>query len=293
MARIRTIKPQLPEDETLGRCSRDARLLFVLGITRADDYGRLRASGAYLRGALFPYDVGLSPDEVEQWVQELAATGRWALYSVRGERYAGYRGWIKHQRIDNRGRPACPEPPPEAGLVLAASNLRGGDQPVENPADNGIPRSAAKRRDSPLEGEEEREVGEEEEQELEKEGSARVATIQPGLAEPPGGSSPLPNAEGFATLWARWPAAKQTREADARAAWLRAMGDATAEEVLASAGRWLAYWAAEDTPVAYVPRPSRWLDGGDWRTAPPAARTNGDARRAAARAELQAFLEGG
>jgi len=42
MARIRTIKPEFPHSESMGRVSRDARLLFVMLFTIVDDEGRAR-----------------------------------------------------------------------------------------------------------------------------------------------------------------------------------------------------------------------------------------------------------
>ena len=43
MGRIRTIKPEFPQSESMGRVSRDARLTFILLWTMADDAGRLRS----------------------------------------------------------------------------------------------------------------------------------------------------------------------------------------------------------------------------------------------------------
>ena len=43
MPRIRTIKPEFPQSETIGRLSRDARLLFLQLFTLVDDAGRARA----------------------------------------------------------------------------------------------------------------------------------------------------------------------------------------------------------------------------------------------------------
>lgn len=111
MPRIRTIKPEFPEDETLGKVSRDARLLFVLIWTRADDLGRFRASPAYLRGQLFPFDEDLTLQMIDQWLDELEGVGRIKSYVVREERYGVVSNWAKHQRVDNAGKPLCPSPP--------------------------------------------------------------------------------------------------------------------------------------------------------------------------------------
>lgn len=111
MARIRTIKPEFPDDERLGQVSRDARLLFILTWTRADDHGRIRAAPAFLKGQLYPYDLDVTPMMVAAWLKELEDIGVMRNYSVRDERYAVVTNWEKHQRIDNAGKPSCPPPP--------------------------------------------------------------------------------------------------------------------------------------------------------------------------------------
>jgi hypothetical protein len=56
MGRIRTIKPEFPQSESLARVSRDARLCFVALWTICDDAGRARGNGRMLASLLFPYD---------------------------------------------------------------------------------------------------------------------------------------------------------------------------------------------------------------------------------------------
>lgn len=111
MARIRSIKPELPLDEKLGRCSRDARLLFILLWTIADDHGRFRASPELLRGQLFPYDADVDDDMVAKWFKELEDSGRVQSYEERSQRYGAVTNWAKHQRVDNAGRSFFPAPP--------------------------------------------------------------------------------------------------------------------------------------------------------------------------------------
>ncbi len=111
MARIRTIKPEFPEDETLGKVSRDARLTFVLLWTRCDDYGRFRAATPLLRGQLYPYDEDIRSAELEGWLAELVDVGRIHVYEVDGQRYGEVCNWAKHQRIDNASKSNLPESP--------------------------------------------------------------------------------------------------------------------------------------------------------------------------------------
>lgn len=99
MARIRTIKPEFPESESVGALSRDARLLFVLLWTFVDDSGRARASSRLLASRLYPYDDDAF-DLIEGWLAELESHGHVRLYEVNGNKYLDIPNWLKHQKID-------------------------------------------------------------------------------------------------------------------------------------------------------------------------------------------------
>lgn len=125
MARIRTIKPEFPEDETLGSVSRDARLTYVLLWTRCDDHGRFRAATPLLRGQLYPYDEDVMNADLASWLNELADAGRIRIYDVDGQRYGEVINWGKHQRIDNAGKSSLPPPPELNGDPPPLSANRG------------------------------------------------------------------------------------------------------------------------------------------------------------------------
>jgi hypothetical protein len=103
MARIRTIKPELPSDPSLAKCSRDARLTFTYLITQSDDYGFVPAAPRQIVGLLFPHDDDIAPADVGRWVDELVAVGlcEWA-WTTDGLPLVRLSGWETHQRIDNR-----------------------------------------------------------------------------------------------------------------------------------------------------------------------------------------------
>lgn len=132
MSRIRTIKPEFPEDEILGRCSRDARLLFLLLFTLADDHGRFRASGAYLKGRLYPYDEDLPAATVGAWLDELKENDRVATWEIGSQLYGALSNWSRHQRVDNAGHTRIPDPPQQtAGQVTVPQSSAGlGDPPL-------------------------------------------------------------------------------------------------------------------------------------------------------------------
>lgn len=116
MARIRTIKPEFPHSESMGRVSRDARLLFVLLWTICDDSGRTRAASRMLASLLFPYDDGedghprTTGKEIDAWLVELEREGCVIRYSVDGTQYLQVCNWLNHQKIDKPSSSKIPEP---------------------------------------------------------------------------------------------------------------------------------------------------------------------------------------
>ena len=106
--RIRTIKPEFWESESLGTVSRDARLLFIGLFTCCDDSGRTRASSRLLASRLFPYDedsIRLLPG----WLKELEQKKCIRLYEVDGQSYLDIPNWLKHQKIDKPSKSKLPE----------------------------------------------------------------------------------------------------------------------------------------------------------------------------------------
>lgn len=104
MSRIRTIKPELPADEKLALCSRDARLLFVYLFTQSDCWGNQRANTKLLRGSLFPYDDDVTIDDVDGWLGELERQDLIGLYEHGGQHYLHMFGFTKNQRITKPAR---------------------------------------------------------------------------------------------------------------------------------------------------------------------------------------------
>lgn len=99
MARIRTIKPEFPQSETIGKLSRDARLLFIQLWTICDDSGRTRAASRMLSSLLYPYDDD-ARTLIPEWLIELDKAGCIRLYEVEGNSYLEIVKWASHQKID-------------------------------------------------------------------------------------------------------------------------------------------------------------------------------------------------
>lgn len=109
MARIRTIKPELPQSESMGRVSRDARLCFILLWTLADDEGRLRGNSRMLASLLFPYDDD-AKDLIQGWLNELSKEGCIVAYTHESDSYVQIHKWLKHQKIDKPSPSKIPAP---------------------------------------------------------------------------------------------------------------------------------------------------------------------------------------
>lgn len=109
--RIRTIKPEILEDDVACSMSDAAWRLWVSSWTLADDHGNLRASARYLAAQVWQ-DTGR---DVQPIIDELIACGRFEPYAVNGQRYVHIKNWEKHQRVDNAGKERVPRPDSDDG----------------------------------------------------------------------------------------------------------------------------------------------------------------------------------
>lgn len=142
MARIRTLKPEILEDQFTAGLSDSAFRLFISAIVLADDFGNLQGDERWLRSMIWwAHDDSPSLAEV---LGELRRVSLVKIYEVRGQVYLHLRGWAKHQRIDNAGKPRVPKPDDVDAKEIVEedcwpSGCRGD-----------IPRDSAKRGGSPL-----------------------------------------------------------------------------------------------------------------------------------------------
>jgi len=130
MARIRTIKPEFKQSESVGRVSRDARLTFILMWTEADDSGRIRGSSRMLASILFPYDDD-APQSMDGWLSELEREHFIVRYVVDGTTFIQIHNWQKHQKIDK------PSPSRIPSFAEASQNPREASTPLPRTVDLG------------------------------------------------------------------------------------------------------------------------------------------------------------
>lgn len=118
MPRIRTIKPEFPQSQSMGNVSRDARLLFILLWTQCDDHGKARGSSRLLASLLYPYDHDV-PGRIDAWLDELVRERCIVRYEADGASYVKVVKWADHQKID---RPSASKfPDPDAGSAVLAT----------------------------------------------------------------------------------------------------------------------------------------------------------------------------
>ena len=113
MARIRTVKPELADDEKLGSVCRDARLLFIMMWCHSDDFGVVKGNLCWLQSQIFPYD-SLKPTKFQKWIKELVNIDAIRPFEKNGEKFFYIKNFQKHQVINKPSKQARnPEPPKE------------------------------------------------------------------------------------------------------------------------------------------------------------------------------------
>ena len=127
MPRIRTIKPEFPQSESMGRISRDARLLFVELWTICDDSGRTRAASRMLASLLFPYDDD-APGLIEGWLEELEREHCITRYTSDSQTYLQVSNWLNHQKIDRPSASKIPAFDESSRIIANARELSSVDQ---------------------------------------------------------------------------------------------------------------------------------------------------------------------
>lgn len=102
MAKIRTVKPELWEDEKLGKLKRDCRLTFLGLFNFADDQGVIKSNPVYIKSRIYPYDEDLRVNELKTWLDALVKARMLIPFEFKKEGYYVIRTFRDHQKIDQR-----------------------------------------------------------------------------------------------------------------------------------------------------------------------------------------------
>jgi hypothetical protein len=116
--RIRTLKPEILDDEKIAPLSDSAFRLFTSFVVLADDYGNARADIRWLQGQIW-WAHGEPPNILTALIELYRAT-LIEVYAVRGGTYVHLKGWEKHQRIDNAGKNRVPTPKDADVIAIVA-----------------------------------------------------------------------------------------------------------------------------------------------------------------------------
>lgn len=100
MARKRMIDPSIWINEDFGTLSILGKLIFIGLFSNADDEGRGKASPAYIKAVLFPYNDDLRISDVEKTLQEVSSKMSVIFYSCDGNMYYTLTSWNTFQKID-------------------------------------------------------------------------------------------------------------------------------------------------------------------------------------------------
>lgn len=128
MSRIRSIKPEWPEDKKLQAAGDAARVLSAALITMADDHGRLCVSIGKLAGHVWTLELESAPGPTLAKTKEalglLVGMGFVRAYQVGKETYLQITKWTDHQKVDHPAPSRLPTPPPIPEYTEDDSGIR-------------------------------------------------------------------------------------------------------------------------------------------------------------------------
>lgn len=108
--RIRSIRPEFYDSESMGDVSWDARFVFECLWSYVQDNGVNRDNARMIRGTCMPYDSDEVIPRIEAALDELEAVGCIVRYTWRGKRLLWLPGFLVYQKIDRPSTCLFPTP---------------------------------------------------------------------------------------------------------------------------------------------------------------------------------------
>jgi hypothetical protein len=99
MARIRTVKPEFFQQESLAKCSPHARLLAIAVLQLCDANGVFRLVPMQVHAHAFPWEAEV---KIRELLGELEGVGYLETYTVDGKEYGYVDGFCRHQRLTGK-----------------------------------------------------------------------------------------------------------------------------------------------------------------------------------------------
>lgn len=110
MARIRSVKPELCESETMAALPAEVERTFVRLWTHCDDEGRCKDNPQLLKSALFPLHDDVTRADVDRHLWALSDAGCIVRYAVDGARFLAVPSWKNHQHPQKPRKSSLPAP---------------------------------------------------------------------------------------------------------------------------------------------------------------------------------------
>lgn len=202
--------------------------LWVGLITAADDFGRVDARPAILKGRIFPLRERITYKDIGAGIQRLAAKGCVSLYTVDGKPYLWFPTWEEHQRVRDC-KPKYPGPEEGEMVQISASAAICGNSP-QLAASCGLIQSNP----------------------IQSESNPNPNPTRAGSGEE----------EQFEVFWKAYP--RKVNKQTARKSFSKAIGKVSLETMLCALEKQKRspQWVRDKGQ--YIPHPSTWLNQGRW-----------------------------
>jgi hypothetical protein len=237
---IRTVKPQFFRSRKLAAVSHRARLTLIGLWCEADGHGRGVADPYILKGAIYPIDHDVTPDDITDDLIALIAAQQIVVYEVEGDTYFAVTDWEYHQAANyRRGESSLPPlangascTPVRASCTHERANTRNND---ETPAENTFARMSVQ--------------------------AARMSVLEGKGRE---GKPPTrDNNTEFNTWWTNYP--RKVGKPQALKAWNNALKTTTTKQLHEGLTNAKNHWTTTNTKPEYIPHPATWLNRHGWQ----------------------------
>lgn len=117
----RIVKESICTSESMAKLSWFEQVFFERLIVSVDDYGRMDARTAVIRGRLFPLDA-VTVDEIQAALLKMSDVEMVTLYEVNGKPYLQLTNWDKYQNPRAKSS-KCPAPDDENAILQTSANI--------------------------------------------------------------------------------------------------------------------------------------------------------------------------
>lgn len=119
----RIVKESICTSESMAKLSWFEQVFFGRLIVSVDDYGRMDARTAIIRGRLFPLDNHrVTLDDIQAALFRMSEVEMVTLYEVNGKPYLQLTNWDKNQK-PRANKSKCPAPDDENAVLQTSANI--------------------------------------------------------------------------------------------------------------------------------------------------------------------------